>query len=326
MERAWSADEEAPDIQAASEPPYCLPGLNQQLVRKSWIEWRRRAVSEDGRLRLRGADTLDICAAPGETVRAIRQFARWLDYLASDGIGVEVRQLDGWRTCAMVDGEAVPIRLRERIRRVSTAEGHGGCISRWFRPAAQQESAPSGQLELQILRMGAAFATFPIGDVSEPSTFEAASRAIRATAKRNAEFERRMNAAAAAAGLKYAAERQEASRAGTSSAMPASTGMDIDPEILAALTALSALGNARLAQLLAAVERPAGDTGKAGMKRSQEITKVVQGHSLVRLARSITPDQKLQPETGGARALKAVSGSRGETEVPSPRRRARQAA
>ncbi|MCZ2156604.1 MAG: hypothetical protein LC114_22325, partial [Bryobacterales bacterium] len=92
-----------------------MPGFNQTLVANSYLELPAHPVSSDGRLRLRGQNTLDICTTRGEADRAIRQFARGLDYLAADGIGVELRQIDGWRTCAIVDGEPIPIRVRERM-------------------------------------------------------------------------------------------------------------------------------------------------------------------------------------------------------------------
>lgn len=193
---------EAPVVGPVRDPlqdcPRALPGLNSDLVRNTWMRMQSGAADGDCRLRLGGPKTLDICTTPAEAGNAIRHFATWIDYLAADGLGIEIRRLDGWRTCAMVDGIAVPIRIRERLHRVQVGNGLTMMLERWLGGKIQRQLVPSGRLELQILRMGVPFVSFDVSDVHDATAMGTVALAIRGVAFRELSYQRRMHAVALA--------------------------------------------------------------------------------------------------------------------------------
>ena len=171
-------------------------------------------VDGDRRLRLGGPRTLDICTTPAEVGSAVRHFARWIDYLTADGLGIEIRRLDGWRTCAMVDGIAVPIRIRERLHRVLEGNRLTMMLEKWLGGRMQQQLVPSGRLELQILRMGVPFVSFDANDVQDVTAMGTVALAIRGVALRELAYQRRMHAVALA-GVERRSLRGAVARAGT---------------------------------------------------------------------------------------------------------------
>lgn len=239
--------------------PQALPGFNQAVVEATWRLSKRRMLCTDGRQRLSGERTLDICATPRQIPRAIASFACWLDYLAADGMGVEIRKLDGWRTCAMVDGVPVPIRVRERMRRVSGGGNLSARIERMLGGHIPSALVPSGRMELQLLRMGVAFTSFPLPEMPTPAILEKVSDAIRGMAKREVEYRERMHAAAVA----ETARRRTASP-GTHQ-QPADQkrypGQPVSSQVATAaeVALLSAYSAGRLTQMLEALHGALGE-------------------------------------------------------------------
>ncbi len=310
-------------IPSQSGCPSALPGLNQRLVRSTWLQSGNRILCTDGRLRLSSRETLDICATPRETPRAIRHFARWLDYLAADGIGVEVRKLDGWRTCAIVDGVAVPIRVRERMRLVPRGNWLNIAIERWLGGSIPTMLVSSGRLELQLLRMGVAFASFPVeGEISH-STMEKVSCAIRDMAKRQVGYQQRMHAVAVSeAAKRETSAKSRKRRAAAASPEPKPVAAQLAPQenyadVLAGLTALSALGSAQIQELVRAIEKLTENTRAPEIRGDLEASE-----SVARLAQAIagalhSPAEEREPavltviSSGEAKEGKSGASSRG---------------
>jgi hypothetical protein len=248
--------------------PQALPGFNQSAVERTWRLSGRRMLCTDGRQRLAGEQTLDICATPREMPRAIASFACWLDYLAADGIGVEIRKLDGWRTCAMVDGVPVPIRVRERMRRVSGGSSLSARIERMLGGYIPSVLAPSGKVELQLLRMGVAFASFPLPEMPTPALLERVSESIRGMAKREVEYRERMHAAAVAETAKRrTAKPGKATQPEAQprfSAQPATGPVPTATEV----ALLSAYSAGRLTQMLETLQVALGETSRGAGQQS----------------------------------------------------------
>lgn len=313
---------ESPAKVSPSDCPSALPGLNQRLVKKTWLQSGIKIVCTDGRLRLSGRETLDICATPRETARAIRHFARWLDYLAADGIGVEIRKLDGWRTCAIVDGIAVPIRVRERMCLVPRGNWLNVAIERWLGGSIPTMLVSSGRLELQLLRMGVAFASFPVEGEVSPSTMETVAEAIRGMAKRQVGYQQRMHAVAMAesakreSAMKRRTRRNEAAHSEPKTAAPHGAVHGNYADVLAGLTALSALGSAQIQELVRAIEKLTENT-----RGSEQQEERGMGESVARLAQAITSSLPIQEErepvtltvvsSAGGNAGKSGSSTRG---------------
>ncbi|MCZ2155290.1 MAG: hypothetical protein LC114_15540, partial [Bryobacterales bacterium] len=145
--------------------------------------------------------------------------------------------------------------------------------------ATARKLVPSGRLEFQVLRLGVAFAAFPVEDVPDPTTFEEASQVIRAMAKRDAEFVRRMSARAVARPARRAHAEQPLTR--HQDVMRAEASLPVrdlrhsgsDWEILASLALLSTLGSERLARLLEAMAVLAGNSaGSANAGRTEAVS------------------------------------------------------
>lgn len=263
--------EEGLTVPVSGGAPVALPGFNQEVVERTWWLSGQRMPYTDGRQRLAGEQTLDVCATPQHMARAIASFACWLDYLAADGIGVEIRKVDAWRTCAMVNGVPVPIRIRERMRRVSGANRLSARLEKLLGGHIPSVLVPSGKLELQLLRMGVAFASFPLPGMPTPALLEAVSKSIRAMAKREVEYRERMHAAAVA----ETAARRSQPGARTSGPMkgreflaetpvlPGEMPLGRPPAAIlpsaAEMTLLSAYSAARLAQMLEMMQRAWGE-------------------------------------------------------------------
>lgn len=242
--------------------PQAFPGFNQTVVENTWRLSKRRMLCTDGRQRLAGDQTLDVCATPREMPRAIASFACWLDYLAADGIGVEIRKVDGWRTCAMVEGVPVPIRVRERMRRVSGASTFSARLERMLGGHIPSILVPSGKVELQLLRMGVAFASFPLAGTPTPALLETVSGSIRSMAEREVEYRNRMHAAAVAETAKRRTAKparptqpEAPSRSGVPSVTsPVSTATE--------MALLSAYSAGRLTQMLETLQAELGGTAR----------------------------------------------------------------
>ncbi|MCC6265029.1 MAG: hypothetical protein IT169_15755 [Bryobacterales bacterium] len=301
---------EAAAIPSQSECPSALPGLNQRLVRNSWLQSGNKILCTDGRLRLSSRETLDICATPRQAARAIRHFARWLDYLAVDGIGVEVRKLDGWRTCALVDGVAVPIRVRERMCLVPRGNWLNIAIERWLGGSIPTMLVSSGRLELQLLRMGVAFASFPVeGEVSH-STMEKVSRAIRDMAKRQVGYQQRMHAVAVSeAAKRETSAKPRKRRAAAPVPEPKPAAAQLAPQenyadVLAGLAALSALGSAQIQELVQAIGKLTENTRASELQAEREASE-----SVARLAQAIAGALRLPADEREPAVLTVISGS-----------------
>lgn len=319
---------------ASQLPPGCpgaLPGLNQNLVQETWLLAQRRMVCTDGRLRLGGSRTLDICATRSQTPRAIRHFACWLDYLAADGIGVEIRKLDGWRTCAIVDGIAVPVRIRERMHRVQSGNRLSAMIERWMGGRMPTVLVPSGRMELQLLRMGVSFASFPVQAELKPSTMEEVAHAIRGMAKREVEYQQRMHAVAVGEMAKRQATRKASSqhrKTAAESQSPNAMPVAANPhaENLAGLAALSALGSAQIRELIDAMERFAESAKTAPPQLEAEVYRHQMSDSVAYLAEAISRSLDLNAGEAGLNPVAMISGAPGSMPGPHRGRRSRHVA
>ncbi|MCW5964909.1 MAG: hypothetical protein KIT83_12795 [Bryobacterales bacterium] len=131
----------------------------------------------DGRVRLRGPETLDICASPARFGDAITVFAGWLEALHQAGIATAVRGADGWRVCASIGGAVLVIRVRERLVHAPALGSANQRLERWLGGKRREVLTPSGVLELQVMRHGVCAVAVP---VQEETAAEAYSEAIRA--------------------------------------------------------------------------------------------------------------------------------------------------
>ncbi|MCL4782892.1 MAG: hypothetical protein KJZ70_07660 [Bryobacterales bacterium] len=339
---SWSehATAELPPTRSMDSCPTALPGLNQRLIEKTWLQSTRKLVCTDGRLRLSGPETLDVCATPRETARSVRYFARWLDYLAADGIGIEIRKLDGWRTCALVDGVAVPIRIRERMRRVPRGNWLNILLERWLGGSIPTTLVSSGRLELQLLRMGVAFASFPVEGEVTPAMMGTIARAIRDMAGRQVDYQQRMHETAVAEAARASrAARRKAKRAGAELPEPKAATRDVavpgasmpnpglqgvQVEALASLAALSALGSAQIRELVQAIEKLTENTRESAVQREREMSE-----SVVCLAQAMAkplPSPVVDREPGLVTAISSVEGKSGKKGLSSRARRSHRVA
>ncbi len=121
------------------------------------------APHRDGRSRVRGAGLLDLCASPHRIHDALVAFQGWLSAMSDAGLQVEIRQLDGWQVCVVAGHTALPVRVRERMRRTDVLRGANRRLEQWLGAKRTQVFTPSGELELQVLRNGVCAGAFPIG-------------------------------------------------------------------------------------------------------------------------------------------------------------------
>jgi len=131
-------------------------------VESPHVEWIRgthemasqTVADKDGRLRLRGHSSLDICASAATVPMAVGAFAGWLDAIEAAGVQTRIQNADGWRVCAVMDGIPLVVRVRERMTRVTLLGGVNLLLERWLGGRGYQSMEPSGRLELQVMRYG----------------------------------------------------------------------------------------------------------------------------------------------------------------------------
>ena len=204
--RGHSANPPDPEVtpSASSDTRGCETASISSLIDETATYMGQALVHPDERVRLRGKDRLDICATPGLVSRSIQTFEQVMRYLEEHGISMEVRAVDGWRICARIGDVAIPIRIRERLHRVQDVDPIGRAIERLLGGNLPLKLVPSGRLELQLMRFGAAVDRFPVnGEFPEP-VLRRIEASVRAAAGREAARQRRMVATAA----RFAADRQ----------------------------------------------------------------------------------------------------------------------
>lgn len=131
--------------------------LSPEILR--WIENTHRIAEtavegDDSRIRTRSQESLDICATKDLIPFAINAFVTLLQALKAENIPVEIRGIDGWRVCAIVDDIPLAIRVKERRHRVPQLDDFSTKIERWMGGSPQVVLRPSGKVDLQVVRRG----------------------------------------------------------------------------------------------------------------------------------------------------------------------------
>lgn len=160
--------------------------------------------SPDGRLRIRGPECLDICATPGLIPAAIDAFVGWLGVLEEAGIPMEIRCVDGWRVCALVDGVPLAIRVRERLERAPLLGSFSARLEQWMGGRPGTALRPSGRLELQVMRFGISAVSVPCDPSDPEECFQEALQGLLDAARREREYQNELQRRAAGRVLKTA--------------------------------------------------------------------------------------------------------------------------
>jgi hypothetical protein len=170
-------------------------------VTGTWARHQQSAPGKDGRLRLRGANSLDICASPELLPDAVNAFAGWIRFLRAAEVAIELRSPEGWRVCAVRDGVTLMIRVRERLQPVAALGGVSRAIERLFGGGNDSVLVPSQRLELQIMRFGITAASIAFDPATPDASYHEALGAMRQLWAREARYQDRLRALAATRGL-----------------------------------------------------------------------------------------------------------------------------
>lgn len=151
-------------------------------------------AGSDGRLRLRGPQSLDICASQPLVTGAIAAFTGWVESLTAAGVEVEIRHVDGWRVCAVVDGLPLAIRIRERMRRIATLGPANLLLEQWLGGKVQEKFEPGGALELQVMRHGVCAAAIPFHPAHADDCFQVSLGILCDLSARETRYQRKLRA------------------------------------------------------------------------------------------------------------------------------------
>lgn len=222
---AHSAAELAGKQAGSGEPKVVeAPAVTGQ--RSLWIRNAKERAAHlspdrDGRIRVRGSETVDICASPARFSDAVAIFSGWLDALHQAGIATEIRGTDGWRVCAVVDGAALAIRVRERLVRLPALGGANQRLERLLGGGRREVLAPSGVLELQVMRHGVCAVAIPVEASTASEAYSESIKAILSLKERELSYQKK---ARTRAEMRRSAPLKTALAAATQPALAAQTG------------------------------------------------------------------------------------------------------
>lgn len=165
-----------------------------------WDEWvegtlalsARIAASADGRLRLRGEGSLDVVASPAMLPAAVDAYRGWLEALEREGFPVEIRSIDGWRVCVVMEGTVLAIRVRERMRRMPVLDSASLALERLLGGRPHDKLVPSGRLELQVMRHGVSAISIPFREETSAEAYACAIQALAHLRTREQIYQQRL--------------------------------------------------------------------------------------------------------------------------------------
>jgi|GEM_PF-6796462 len=184
-EKASAAAARSVELGLFGELPADIAALAQQTLRMA----AESTPGPDARIRVQGLDCLDICASQALFVQAIQAFAGWLAALTEAGIPYELRCVDGWRICVLMEGVPLAIRVRERLHRVSQLDSFSARLESWLGGTPRTKLSPSGRLELQVMRFGVSAVSVLFDSANPHAAYAEVLRGLRNCARRESRYQ-----------------------------------------------------------------------------------------------------------------------------------------